>query len=101
MWWWLLLLFVVVVVVVKREKYQPGDYHRMAVLPYALPPTGIGALGEVDFEELQKLYPGRMFPVGVVPLACPYGRPRIYETGNALNPNTTSVYGVVTADEVS
>ena len=83
-----------------EESYQPGDYYQMSHLPWATPPTGIGALGMKQDQALNDIYPQRSFPTGKVPVSCPPDGVRIYETGNAFNPNVYSAYGVIQPDEI-
>ena len=83
-----------------------SDYQQMTHLPWAAPPTGIGALGEYELKQVQAMYPGLKFPTGKVPVSCPApGCPqdgvRIYETGNALNPNVQSYIGFIQPDEIT
>lgn len=79
----------------KYHQYRPGNYRLMSRLPWCVPPTGIGALGERECREMQSMFPGRRFPIGKIPISIPPDGIRIYETGNAENPNTHTSWGVV------
>ena len=85
----------------QEDDYQPGDYHYMSHLPWATPPTGIGALGEREYQEVQYIHPQKRFSTGKVPISCPPDGVRIYETGNAMNPNVYSTWGVIHPDEIT
>lgn len=95
-----LILLVVLFVLSKPSnesyrEYQPGDYKMMSRLPWCTPPTGIGALGERQCLNAKATYPGKRFSIGKVPISVPPSGIRIYETGNAENPNTHTSWGVV------
>ncbi len=88
------------------ELYTQGDYYQMSHLPWATPPTGIGALGESELKDVRAIYPGQRFFIGDTPVSCPSKEcpnmgVRIYETGNALNPNVQSYIGFIHSDEIA
>lgn len=104
---WVIVVIIAIAVVLllpTRSGYEPSAYTQMTLLPYATPPTGPGSLGEVEAEELKVMYPGERFSTGeIVPVSCKNDLTsgvRIYETGNALNPNTHSTWGVVTPNDI-
>lgn len=69
------------------KKNLTTSYYQMAILPYALSPTGRGSLGYFQKEYLEQIYPPLRFNIGPVPISCPPCGVRIYQTGNAQNPN--------------
>ena len=81
------------------------DYYQMSHLPYATPPIGRGSLGYIQKRQLQLEYLPMHYNNGMfsalniaskIPISCPPNGIRIYETGNSHNPNTHSVFGVIT-----
>lgn len=76
------------------------NYYQMSHLPYALPPIGRGSLGYNEKVFLNKRFPP--FKTGniPVPVSCPPHGVRIYETGNSYNPNTTSILGYITPEDL-
>ncbi len=78
----------------------------MSHLPWEIPPIGLGALGETELKNIKAMYPERTFSTGRVPVSCPTSDcpnlgVRIYETGNALNPNVQSYIGVIQPYEIT
>jgi hypothetical protein len=77
------------------------NYQLLSRLPYDDPPTGgPDSLGYAEQSLLRKRYPDPSFPILQNPISCPPKGVRIYQTGNADNPNTTSIFGVVGPDGV-
>lgn len=99
MCWALILILVVLFFCIKSSKtegytenrpHQFYDYRQMTHLPWCdnpisnLTPCGCA----------RRTYPGQIFPTGVYPVSCPPCKISIYETGNAVNPNTISTWKI-------
>lgn len=79
----------------KKPKNITTGYYQMSHLPFAMPPTGRGSLGYLQKKELQHKYPPLEFSIGEIPISCPPDGIRIYETGNAQDPNVYSEFDKV------
>lgn len=89
----------------RREKrvFNGNEYKQMIHLPWCVPPLAgsVGSLGYPECNYLKNEYPPMHFSTGEkVPVSCPPDGVRIYETGNAQNPNVYSTWGVVHADDL-
>lgn len=93
------LILIVVLVILSRRDNE--SFHQISHLPFSSPPVGRGSLGWAQKEILKDLFPKRSFPTGKVPISCPPNGVRIYETGNALNPNVYSSFGVLKPDQLT
>lgn len=72
--------------VYSKSNHIPGDYDLMSRLP-CVPP--IDNLPQCKVKHAT--YQGRTFPVPQAPTSCQPGKVSIYQTGNALNPNSSPV----------
>lgn len=82
--------------------YEPGDYVAMSHLPFDNPiyRGGPDALGYIQYLRKLEEYPPRQFFYANIPVSCPPHGVRVYETGNAQNPNVQSGFGPVDLDYV-
>jgi len=93
-----LLLIIIIVVLFCFLSYptteQYGDYKQMSRLPWCTPPTGIGGLGYGQCVGVKAAFPGRVYDLGY------FSQIPEYETGDTMNPNVYSTWGVVTPPEL-
>ena len=96
----MLMTVIIILVLCNLKNYNSSEsysnYSQMSHLPWCSPP--LDQLPEC--QGLKGMYPGIKFPTGKLPVSCKPEKISIYETGNTLNPNTTSVWGPITADEI-
>jgi hypothetical protein len=87
---------------VYNGNYEPGDYISMSHLPFDNPifRGGRDALGYIQYLRKLEEYPPRQFFYADIPVSCPPNGVRVYETGNAQNPNVQSGFGPVDLDYV-